>query len=169
MRKHTDYPKEYIGSAENGDLILYGTTAAGELSFSSHCIFGCGMQEAFIVDEEAEISDDFRLIESFSGSVTIIDDDGQLKNYTAERLLVYRTGEEETIIQLIGRKARGDNACCLCGGLMHSEGNSAWPVMTGEKDRCCDSCNLLRVVPARIRRKEQYARDIERLYPGWRV
>lgn len=45
-------------------------------------------------------------------------------------------------------------ACSLCGlpqdpwpGGSGGYGNNAWPLSTG---RCCNSCNVLRVIPARI-------------------
>lgn len=38
--------------------------------------------------------------------------------------------------------------CCLCGKPLGEYGNNPWPVSNyGE---CCDSCNLTRVIPARI-------------------
>lgn len=45
-----------------------------------------------------------------------------------------------------GRKFR----CCLCGHEFTGWGNNPWPLATGEEDRCCDQCNELKVIPARI-------------------
>lgn len=55
------------------------------------------------------------------------------------------------------------NTCSLCGGKYEGYGNSTWGwwEMTtgcskdedsyrGEKERCCDECNVKKVVPARI-------------------
>ena len=38
--------------------------------------------------------------------------------------------------------------CCICGGDAGKYGNSPWPV-SGE-GVCCDACNMLVVVPARV-------------------
>ena len=42
--------------------------------------------------------------------------------------------------------------CCLCGDEIeppsHESGNLAWPV--AEKGVCCDLCNIMVVIPARI-------------------
>ena len=44
--------------------------------------------------------------------------------------------------------------CCLCSGLIEIgptgwvHGNNAEPVATG---RCCDFCNMTKVIPARLR------------------
>lgn len=37
--------------------------------------------------------------------------------------------------------------CCLCRRSFYGFGNNAEPVAAG---RCCDSCNELRVIPARL-------------------
>lgn len=39
-----------------------------------------------------------------------------------------------------------DNLCCICGVKLNSYGNNAEPVCVG---RCCDSCNMKIVLPAR--------------------
>ena len=37
--------------------------------------------------------------------------------------------------------------CCICGRLLHNNGNNARPYKDGI---CCDNCNMKIVVPARI-------------------
>ena len=37
--------------------------------------------------------------------------------------------------------------CCICNKIISGEGNNAEPVRRG---RCCDDCNWLYVIPARI-------------------
>jgi len=39
--------------------------------------------------------------------------------------------------------------CCLCGDVLTNGGHSAYPVAKTHK-RCCDDCNLMRVIPARL-------------------
>lgn len=38
--------------------------------------------------------------------------------------------------------------CCICGNEFEGWGNNPWPVK--REGECCDSCNNLYVVPARI-------------------
>lgn len=40
--------------------------------------------------------------------------------------------------------------CCLCGKEIHGLGNNPWPVDKTDEARCCDDCNMLTVVPARL-------------------
>ena len=37
--------------------------------------------------------------------------------------------------------------CCICGNGYGGHGNNAEPVRTG---RCCDTCNMTVVIPARL-------------------
>ena len=38
--------------------------------------------------------------------------------------------------------------CCICKDLNYGWGNNASPV---KKGRCCDNCNLNKVIPARLK------------------
>jgi hypothetical protein len=41
--------------------------------------------------------------------------------------------------------------CCLCDKEVEGYGNDPSPIQTeNENDECCDECNLVKVVPARI-------------------
>jgi hypothetical protein len=40
-----------------------------------------------------------------------------------------------------------EKRCCLCGDKIKGYGNNAQPV---EKGICCDECNKVKVIPARI-------------------
>ena len=40
--------------------------------------------------------------------------------------------------------------CCICGKTFTGWGNNPWPVVKDEDARCCDECNDLKVVPARL-------------------
>lgn len=51
--------------------------------------------------------------------------------------------------------------CCLCGKTKTGWGNDPWPLtsdLSGE--RCCDSCNLHRVIPARLQRLREAERKV---------
>lgn len=47
--------------------------------------------------------------------------------------------------------------CCICGVTFEGYGNNPWPVVNDEDARCCDLCNSLEVVPARIRKMMEKA------------
>lgn len=42
------------------------------------------------------------------------------------------------------------NECCLCGSEYEGHGNNPSPVSEGEGDRCCNICNTMMVIPARL-------------------
>lgn len=39
--------------------------------------------------------------------------------------------------------------CCICGCKFTGWGNNPWPVK--DEGECCDDCNSLKVIPARLR------------------
>lgn len=42
--------------------------------------------------------------------------------------------------------------CCICGEECENEwGNNPWPVNKHEDARCCNECDNMYVIPARIR------------------
>ena len=40
--------------------------------------------------------------------------------------------------------------CCLCGKKFSGFGNNPWPIDMRTDARCCDECNLSKVIPARL-------------------
>lgn len=40
--------------------------------------------------------------------------------------------------------------CCICGEKFTGWGNNPYPVVEDETARCCDMCNQMRVLPARL-------------------
>lgn len=42
--------------------------------------------------------------------------------------------------------------CCICGKEFKGYGNNPAPVSDNPEDRCCDLCNLTKVLPARFER-----------------
>lgn len=40
--------------------------------------------------------------------------------------------------------------CSICKQRFRGFGNNPWPVTQGEGDRCCDDCNSMKVIPARM-------------------
>lgn len=51
--------------------------------------------------------------------------------------------------------------CSICGKELKGYGNNPYPVMKGETDRCCDTCNQEKVIPARIKLLLKGERRIE--------
>ena len=40
--------------------------------------------------------------------------------------------------------------CCICGDVFTGWGNNPYPVNKDENARCCNDCNSMHVIPARI-------------------
>ena len=61
------------------------------------------------------------------------------------------TRDDELMIQMI-KSSTGKDAfkCSICGGFFYGWGNNPYPVTKGEDDKCCDNCNDMYVIPARI-------------------
>lgn len=44
----------------------------------------------------------------------------------------------------------GVKICCICGKTFEGWGNNPYPVVKDEDARCCDDCNAMYVIPARL-------------------
>ena len=44
----------------------------------------------------------------------------------------------------------GLKKCCICGKEFVGWGNNPYPVNKDEDARCCDDCNAMYVIPARL-------------------
>lgn len=51
--------------------------------------------------------------------------------------------------------------CCLCGKEIRDYGHNPWPLSDNVEDRCCDLCNMLKVIPARIIKSKEQVREGE--------
>ena len=47
------------------------------------------------------------------------------------------------------RKAAGKDICCICGEPLEGLGNDPWPINLRDDAKCCDSCTMAVIVPAR--------------------
>lgn len=47
-----------------------------------------------------------------------------------------------------------ENFCCICGEPIEGYGNNPEPYMSADEGRCCDSCNVRFVIPARLEMME---------------
>ena len=58
------------------------------------------------------------------------------------------TRELKRIADILESNKQPKNKCCLCGNEIIGYGNNANPISDG---RCCDKCNIDKVIPERIR------------------
>ena len=52
-----------------------------------------------------------------------------------------------------------EKTCCICGKPIKDWGNDPWPVVKDEGSECCDECNMLYVVPARLMKLREVDED----------
>lgn len=48
------------------------------------------------------------------------------------------------------RMINQERKCCICGCNFTGWGNNPYPVVENPDARCCDACNDMKVIPARI-------------------
>ena len=60
--------------------------------------------------------------------------------------------DRKTINALRFRDGKDTFKCCLCGCFFHGYGNNPYPLCPEDdyESRCCDECDNLYVIPARI-------------------
>ena len=51
--------------------------------------------------------------------------------------------------------------CCICGKEIGGYGNNPWPLLTEPGAKCCDGCNWMYVIPARIKNMAEREKEIE--------
>lgn len=54
-----------------------------------------------------------------------------------------------------------ERTCCICGMKFIGYGNNPYPVVKDEESRCCDLCDSMVVIPARIRALYGVPEEIE--------
>lgn len=50
--------------------------------------------------------------------------------------------------------------CCLCGKEFRGHGNNSLPLGKNASDRCCDVCNEVYVIPARL--QQMFGRKVDK-------
>lgn len=100
--KNVKYPKIYIGSSDISILTMRGTSITKKeemdipLQFESD-----GSYLAYIInDSDVEINAPYEPIAEFKNHMDIYDDAGLVRQFSANFINVYRTGEKDCIIQL---------------------------------------------------------------------
>ena len=94
MRAYTDYEQEWIGYSDIGRLIVSCPEEVWTIEF------GDGSAEAWIVDKEAEIPEDFEEIGGSEYWCLIYDDSGLSKKFLGDSIWFFRKGNE-FIVQVI--------------------------------------------------------------------
>ena len=93
---YKEYPKMFIGDSEQGSLTVRYAYSAKALHFDTS-----GVCEAYVVDENAEIGEHYKLGHSGRYWVRIYDDTSLSFSAAADSILIYRAGERGCVIQLI--------------------------------------------------------------------
>lgn len=100
MKNYKDYEKEFIGSSDIATLILAGCGEDGVKISTLH--FGSdGTYRAYIVDQDTEIPDHYKLVDEFESWLKIYDDEELTYKAYAREIKVYRAAEMGCIIQVI--------------------------------------------------------------------
>lgn len=93
---YKEYPKMFIGESDNASLTVRFPDQARMLHFGE-----MGPAHAYVVDENAEIGDHYKLIHAGRYCVKIFDDNGLTFEACADSILIYRAGNGGCVIQLI--------------------------------------------------------------------
>lgn len=93
---YKEYPKHNLGEAANASLTVRFPDQARMLHFGE-----MGPAHAYVVDENAEIGDHYKLIHAGRYCVKIFDDNGLTFEACADSILIYRAGNGGCVIQLI--------------------------------------------------------------------
>ena len=100
MKNYKDYEKKLIGDSDIAALITVGCGENGLKTGMIH--FGeDGNYLAYIVDQDAEIAEHYKKIDSFTHWLKIYDDWGLTLYVCGKEINVYRAGEMGCIIQVI--------------------------------------------------------------------
>lgn len=100
MKNYKENGKQFIGSSDIATLIVAGYADGGIKTTALH--FGSdGSYSAYVVDQETEIPEHYKLVCEFEGWLKIYDDEEMTFRANADKIKVYRAAEMGCIIQLI--------------------------------------------------------------------
>lgn len=97
MKTYKDFNKKFIGESDIASLTIRSETSCVALNFGLDAAY-----MAYIVTEEAEIGNHYKLIFEGKSWLKIFDDTELTFFARANEIKIYRAGELGCIIQLIG-------------------------------------------------------------------
>lgn len=97
MKTYKDFEKRPIGDSDISSLTIRYPMKAEVLNFGSD-----GSYSAYIVTEDAEIGEHYRLVSQGTHWAILYDEFGKTFSCHADEIKIYRAGEFGCIIQLIG-------------------------------------------------------------------
>lgn len=100
MKNYKDYEKKFIGASDIAALILVGCGESGLKT--SHLDFGTdGRYSAYIVDQDAQIAEHYKKVDSFTSWLKIYDDEELTFAAYGKEIDIYRAAEMGCIIKVI--------------------------------------------------------------------
>lgn len=100
MKNYKNYEKKVIGSSDIATLVAVGCYENGLKTGMIH--FGSdGVYNAYIVDQDAEIAEHYKKVDSFTDWLKIYDDEGLAFDVYGKEINIYRAAEMGCIIQVI--------------------------------------------------------------------
>lgn len=101
MKSYKDFEKEYIGSSDIASLVMVGYKE-GKGVVPRMLTFGRdGSYYGYIVKGSANIGEHYEKVCEYKSWLNLYDDDGLMRKFTGERIVVYRAGEMGCIFQII--------------------------------------------------------------------
>lgn len=101
MKSYKDYEKVSIGYSDISALILAGLMHDGTLMTDALYFGEDGSYNAYLVDENAEIGEHYKLVKIFHHWLRIYDDEEMAREINGGEIRIYRAGEFGCIIQVI--------------------------------------------------------------------
>ena len=89
-----------IGASDVASLIMSGCGEGGSVKLDLLKFSEDGSYSAYIIYDDAEVPDHYRLVAEFKTWLKIYDDDRMTAHFKAERIEVYRAGQRGCLIRL---------------------------------------------------------------------
>lgn len=103
MKNYKEYDIVSIGYSDISTLILAGLTQDGTLMTDALYFGEDGSYNAYLVDENAEIGEHYKLEKIFYHWVRFYDDEDMVREFKGDEIRIYRAGEFGCIVQQISK------------------------------------------------------------------